>query len=123
MKRNGIKCFAKVSLMILVALAGTPRASHAAQEVVAWGNDTYGQATPPGGLSNVVAIAAGDTYSLALTADGQVTAWGEYYNYNPPEYYVPTTVPAGLSNVVAITAGSSFNLGLKDDGTVVAWGG
>src|SRR5258708_26136023 len=34
------------------------------------------QANVPPGLSNVVGIAAGDSHSLALKADGTVVAWG-----------------------------------------------
>ena len=38
--------------------------------VVAWGSNDVGQTNVPSGLSNVVAIAAGDHHSLALTAEG-----------------------------------------------------
>ena len=34
--------------------------------VVGWGNNEYGKATIPSGLSNVVALAAGRYHSLAL---------------------------------------------------------
>jgi len=43
-------------------------------------------------LTNVVSIAAGDSFSLALKHDGKVVAWGR------------NVVPAGLSNIVAIAA-------------------
>jgi len=33
--------------------------------VVGWGDNTYGQATPPAGLASVVAISAGGDHSLA----------------------------------------------------------
>jgi hypothetical protein len=56
-----------------------------------------------GGLSNVVAIAGGYDHSLALKADGTVTAWG----YND---YGQTNVPGGLSTVVTIAAGYAHNL-------------
>ena len=81
--------------------------------VVGWGFNGAGQATgdPPEGdgvashtvrisgqvLSNVVAIAAGHEYSLALKRDGTVVAWGNKWFYRD--------VPASLSNVVAIAAG------------------
>jgi alpha-tubulin suppressor-like RCC1 family protein len=63
-------------------------------------------------LSNVAAIAAGRTHSLALKRDGTVIGWGHL------------GVPAGLSNVVAISAARAFrgpNLVLRNDGTVVQW--
>ena len=65
----------------------------------------------PPGLSNVVAIAGGDSHSLALKSDGTVAAWGGQ-----------TSIPARLTNVVAIAAGSTHSLALRADGTVVAWG-
>ena len=44
--------------------------------VVGWGLNYDGEASPPVGLSGVVAIAAGDNHSLAVTSDGLVYAWG-----------------------------------------------
>ena len=63
----------------------------------------------------MVAIAAGDDYSLALKADGTVVGWGANNTGQ-------TNIPAGLSNVVAIAAGCNHSLALKADGTVVGWG-
>lgn len=51
-------------------------------------------------LTNIASVAAGDGYSLALTRDGRLIAWGRMVN----ELY-PVTVPLGLSNVVAVAAG------------------
>ena len=91
--------------------------------VVGWGWNDYGQATgvphgSPGAvtilgrpLTNVVAIAAGDAFSLALKADGTVIEWGDVSNPGP----------TGASNVVAISA-NSFPAALKSDGTVVGLG-
>ncbi len=117
--------------------------------VVGWGNNTYGQATPPAGLEWVVAIAAADTHSLALKSDGTVVGWGNSYYATPPaglsnvvaisaQYehslvlksdgsvtnwgYGPPSPPAGLSNVIAIAAGYYHDLALKANGTVVTWG-
>ena len=65
-------------------------------------------------LSNVVALASGEGFVLALKKEGTVVAWGDNYSG-------ATAVPAGLSNVVAIAAARQA-LALKRDGTVVAWG-
>jgi len=82
----------------------------------------------------VVAIAAGETHSLALCSDGTVAAWGfnadgQLGDNGPIERSVPVAVNAvsGTSalagkSVVAIAAGSSHSLALCSDGTVVAWG-
>lgn len=83
------------------------------------------------GLSDVVAIAAGLSHTLALRSDGTVWAFG--FNYfgqlgttsdnlsGVVAHPIPTQVP-GLSNVVAIAAGDRHNLALRSDGTVWAFG-
>jgi hypothetical protein len=83
--------------------------------VLGWGNDTYGQATPPTNLTGVVAIAAGGSHSLALKSDGTVVGWG----FNS---YGQASPPTSLYGVVAIAAGGYHSLALKSDGTVVGWG-
>jgi alpha-tubulin suppressor-like RCC1 family protein len=70
-------------------------------------------------MTNAVAVAAGGLQSLALSADGTVSAWGTYFDGTNS---VPVAVPAGLSNVAAIAAGTDHCLALKSNGTVVAWG-
>lgn len=62
-----------------VYLTGTPLTAEADSEIVAWGDNRIGQAAVPSGLTNVVAIAAGES-GLALTAGGQVVEWGAHYN-------------------------------------------
>jgi len=76
----------------------------------------YPATNTPTGLSNVVAVAAGDTHVLALRNDGTVIAWGD-------NSYGQTNVPPNLANVAAIAAGTWHSLALKADGTVTAWGG
>jgi len=71
--------------------------------------NSSGQATVPAGLSNVIAVAAGTSHSMALREDGTVVSWGNR-----------TNVPLGLSNVIAIAAGGS-SVALKANGTVVTW--
>ena len=83
--------------------------------VVAWGNNGYGQTTVPGGSTGMIAIAAGTYHTLAVRSDGTVVAWGN-------NGLGQTAVPAGLTGVVAVAAGSSHSVALERDGTVVAWG-
>ncbi len=82
--------------------------------IIAWGNNQFGQARMPTGVSNVVAIAAGGNHSVALAKDGVVTSWG-----------IGNKPPLSLSNVVAISASGYWDAGcdlaLRRDGTVVAW--
>jgi alpha-tubulin suppressor-like RCC1 family protein len=99
--------------------------------VIGWGFNNVGQATGTpttnspnisagqvriGGqvLSNVVSIAAGRGYSLALKRDGTVIAWGRRMVND----LHPVTVPAGLSNVVAISAGDNFCLAITTNRAV-----
>jgi hypothetical protein len=116
----------KISIFVLVVMligifsgkSNTIKVSADAESpgtVVAWGRNDDGQATPPAGLSGVIAIAAGNTHSLALKSDGTVVAWG---NNN----WGQSTVPSGLSGVISIATGVFQNLALKSDGTVVGWG-
>ena len=82
--------------------------------VEAWGSIPFGQLTPPAGLNDAIAVAAGASHSLALRSNGTVVAWGR-------ETQGETIVPPGLSNVVAISA-RSHNVALKGDGSILVWG-
>ncbi|REG34621.1 alpha-tubulin suppressor-like RCC1 family protein [Archangium gephyra] len=107
--------------------------------VWSWGSNTTGQlgrttptsfdATPVRvpGLTDVVALSAGNDNSLALREDGTVWSWGNNANgqlgratstrFDP----LPARVP-GLTGVVALSAGSGHVLALREDGSVWAWG-
>ena len=81
----------------------------------AWGDNSLGQLNIPTKLNNVVQIASGNGFILALKSDGTVIAWG-----------TSTTgvlsIPSGLNNVVKISANYNSAIALKSDGTVVSWG-
>lgn len=98
-----------------------------------WGHNRYGQlgngssghyayySTPEEAMSGVfgiLALAAGDNHSLALTSDNTVWATGD----NGGEINIfPWEVP--LSNVTHMAAGDSHSLAIRSDGSVWAWGG
>jgi len=113
--------------------------------VWAWGYNNYGQLgrnnttgsstpvqvmtdvglTTP--LTGVVAIAAGDNYSVAAKSDGTVWAWG-YNGYGQlgdgttANQLLPVAV-TGLTGVVQeISAGRNHTLAQRTDGTLFAWG-
>jgi alpha-tubulin suppressor-like RCC1 family protein len=69
----------------------------------------------PAQVTNVAALALGESHNVVLQSNGTVVAWG----YNPDG---ECDVPLGLTNVIGIAAGGMHNLALKADGTVVAWG-
>ncbi len=126
---------------VFVAIAagnGHSLALTSSGQVWSWGDDFYGQLgddttiaqksapVAVSGTTNVVAIAAGNTYSLALKSDGKMLTWGDdKYGQlgndsaiaNQP---TPVTV-SGATNIVGI-AGGSHSLALKSDGKMLAWG-
>ena len=101
--------------------------------VTNWGRDSvYKDATPPPGLSNVVAVAASGAHTLALKSDGTVIGWG--YNKTGQATGTPTTdlpcISAGqvriegriLTNIASIAASDGYSLALTRDGRLIAWG-
>ncbi|MFC5703293.1 Ig-like domain-containing protein [Cohnella faecalis] len=108
--------------------------------VWAWGYNGEGQLgngtttdsltpTQVSGLSDITAIAAGDTHGLALKSDGTVWAWGDnvygvagYLDQDSNAYITIPVQVSNLSDVKSISAGSLYSLALKADGTVWAWG-
>src|SRR5436190_13615539 len=91
-------------------------------EVIAWGDNTFGQTDIPAILSHrhVVEIAAGNIHSMALLHNGRVVAWGPIGGVYGD--FGQCNVPANLKGVVAIAAGAVHSVALRDNGTVVAWG-
>ncbi len=80
--------------------------------VVVWGAYSYGV---PAGLTDVVAVAAGQTLAIALKADGSIAALGPS-GFVPADLRTPDT-----AHVVGIAAGGFQMLAIKADGTVVGW--
>lgn len=78
------------------------------------------------GLLGVIAVAAGSAHSLAVMADGSVTAWGSL----PTGPWLPSSVsdrtPAPVKGLlgpaVAVAAGGLHSLILLEDGRVMASG-
>lgn len=81
-------------------------------------SSTYSRLLIPDGVLNeeIVAIEAGSSHALALTAEGRVFAWG---SINGVVISEPESIK---SDVVQIAAGHWSSAALKEDGTVVFWG-
>ena len=91
-----------------------------------------------GFLTDVTAIAAGDTLAIARKSDGSVWTWGSNYYGQAGDGTMATTGanrrklapvqvkgPGGigfLGDVVAVGTGQYHALAVKSDGTVWAWG-
>jgi alpha-tubulin suppressor-like RCC1 family protein len=76
-----------------------------------WGNDDYGQSTPPTDL--FAQITVGSHHSCALTADGVASCWGLNDRGQ-------AMVPAG--RYVAIDGGDRHTCAINLTGALVCWG-
>ena len=83
--------------------------------VIGWGNYVNGQLNTPPIATNLVAVAAGTVYSLALRGDGTVVGWGD-------NTFGQSGVPRDLTNGMAIAASHLQSLAIRSNGLVVAWG-
>jgi alpha-tubulin suppressor-like RCC1 family protein len=108
--------------------------------ILSWGSDISGelgndieylsQSTPVAvnGANNIIAIAAGGAYCLALKSDGSLLSWGsdgqgqlgdDAVSANKS---IPVAVSPEANGIVAIAAGDSHALAIKSDGTLLSWG-
>jgi hypothetical protein len=78
--------------------------------VSCWGNDFFGQSSPPSGLTGVTQVSASTHHSCARRADGTVVCWGAF-----------ASAPAGLSGVSEVSTGL-FHACAVGGGTVTCWG-
>ena len=89
--------------------------------VVCWGQDRFGQASPPSGVrltgqmprvpTGLVSISSGGHHTCALDADGKAACWG------PPWWFGRFT-----GQFTSITSGSRHTCGVRLDGSVVCSG-
>jgi len=82
--------------------------------VVAWGTGELA-ANVPAGLSDVIKVSNRDGHALALTAAGEIVAWGD-------NTFGQCGVPPQLSVAIDIAAGYNHSLGIDSHGTVYGWG-
>lgn len=111
-----------------------------AGEVCAWGNNVHGllgveprggQTPRPvrvAGFENVVRVAGGHDFALALDSDGRVWAWGRAVSgmlgdgsTEQTAIATPALVP-GLPPIQRVFASDSASYGIDHDGGLWAWG-
>jgi alpha-tubulin suppressor-like RCC1 family protein len=124
-----------------IAAGGTLGTAHTCASLAngtvrCWGSNGSGQLgtgnTSPSafpvavpGLTNVVAIAAGEFHTCALVASGASFCWGFNGSGRLGEGTQTTRLnPAlvGLTNVVGVAGGSSHTCALRSDGAPFCWG-
>ena len=79
------------------------------------GENLFGERLIPSGAAGAVEVVAGEFFSAALLATGQVIVWGS-------DATGVVNVPPSVTNVVSLRAGALHLVALRADGTVVAWG-
>jgi alpha-tubulin suppressor-like RCC1 family protein len=85
-------------------------------------------------LEDIIAVSAGDTFSLALASDGSVYSWGSGSSGRlgdgaSTQRNTPVKVVSGeqgahqfLQDIVGLSAGNGHTLAVAQDGRVYAWG-
>jgi alpha-tubulin suppressor-like RCC1 family protein len=130
---------------LLSAFAAMPASGYAESggAAVAWGENYHtqlgagyksGQPEPRPvsvvGLNTITAIAAGDSFDLALLSNETVDSWGgntyaelgDGSREDTWEKQTPHVSVSGLSKVKAISASGEHAMALLSSGTVMAWG-
>src|SRR5262249_51320476 len=101
-----------------VTVSSNANLSLRASLLIGWGQNTFGQANTPSGVSNVLLFAGGFYYSMAENSDGSTIFWG-----SSPAIAGSWPLSTGF---VAIAAGLYYALGIREDGTLVStssgWG-
>ena len=78
--------------------------------LVCWGDDSYGQATPPDGT--FLSVSAGEQYACALKTDHTAVCWGGGQTAAPPPQ----------ATFLSISAGEAHTCGVMTDNTISCWG-
>ncbi len=80
-------------------------------EVLALGDNTFGQGSIPETLTDAISLSASTVSSIALRKDGSLVGWGMLTN---PAVGLSNLVPPGLSNVVRVAIGTRHSLAIID---------
>jgi len=77
---------------------------------------------PPPAHSNIVRIAAGLQFNVAVDSSGRVYSWGQpRLDLTTMSNLYPTNIHPRATNIIDVKAGYNFVLALRDDGYLVRW--
>ena len=89
-------------------------------------SDSFEKPVKVNDISDVKAIAAGETHSLAVRTDGTVWGWGDNSVYqigkNFPRTITTPVLKTDIKDVASVAASSRRSVALKSDGSVWQWG-
>ena len=80
-------------------------------KIACWGDNRYGQATPPPGI--LTTVSAGYIHSCGVRTDDTILCWGD-------NSYGQASPPPGAFRTVS--AGEHHSCGVRANGTVTCWG-
>ncbi|MDB6151889.1 MAG: hypothetical protein JWL90_342 [Chthoniobacteraceae bacterium] len=109
-----IRCLV-VAMLLGFFKPGAAHAEPGVYKAVEWGEGYPAGIMLPPEATQVVQVAQGSHFTVALTKNGTVLAWGT-------DEHGEVSTPTGLDAVIAIAAGADHALALKNDGSVVGWG-
>lgn len=98
--------------VLLLALLARPLPVLAGS-IVRWGDDGGGAVSPTPSGNDFIAVAAGDSFTMALREDGALACWGG-------NWWITSATPSGA--FIAIAAGFSHAHVIRADGTILSWG-
>lgn len=104
-------------LAVAGAIALSVRTPALAQgQAVGWGFNAFNQTSPPNtAIVQTIQVAAGETHTVVLRADGTLASWGRNEQGQ-------TTIPTGLGPVKRVAAGGFHTVALSSNGSVRCWG-
>ncbi|KAJ9687103.1 hypothetical protein PVL29_015809 [Vitis rotundifolia] len=130
-QKQSLRCFSSSNRSVMSFGDGSHGALGLPSSLIGLGGDAYEPMAVPGLPSNVCSVSAGHYHSLAVTAQGEVWAWGRNHEGQlgrgllaPRDTWnVPTRVE-GLNQVKVRAAFASgvISTAIGDDGSLWVWG-
>lgn len=130
-QKQSLRCFSSSARSVMSFGDGSHGALGLPSSLIGLGGDAYEPTPVPGLPSDVCSVSAGHYHSLAVTAQGEVWAWGRNHEGQlgrgllapRDSWNVPTRVE-GLNQVKVRAAFASgvISTAIGDDGSLWVWG-